>query len=75
MYVSAKGSQGLEESCDSDDDLDAESKGPVLSEVEEEAVESVIASLPSSDLGRSAAQTQGSITIHCINSVGKCLSC
>ena len=52
-----KGSQGLEESYDSSDSSESKLPGPVLREVEEKAVASVIASLTSSDLGRSATQT------------------
>ena len=53
------GSQRADELCDSGDESDGESKGPVLTEVEEEELEAVVARLPSRDLGRSAAQTQG----------------
>ena len=59
LYLPCKGSLGQEESCNSEDDSDSDSKGPVLSDNEEEAVESVIASLATSNLGRSTAQTQG----------------
>lgn len=69
-----KGSQGLEESYDSSDSSDSKLLRPVPMEVEEKAMASVILSLTSSDLRRSATQTQGFITIHCIFGTEQSLS-
>lgn len=61
VYSLLKGSHAPEESIESDSDEDSDSLSTelTLNESEEETVESVIASLPHSDLGTSAAQTQG----------------